>query len=569
MSESPHLTEALIRAASTAQSFERGEEYYHSGAIYNTARLGNVLFGECEGTTAPSYRVQAELDEAGIQSAECTCPYDWGGYCKHIVALLLTYIDKPDAFVARQEPTELLADMSRDDLVVLIGKLLQQHPDLYDWLAAAAQKPKSEARHARKTPVSAEAYRRQVSTILHSLDRMSSSEAYWGVSGMVEQLGEVQDSAQKFLESGDAEGALTILTTLLKEVASQVDSFDDSDGTLGEFVSGLGQPIAEAILSAELSEAERKQVADKLTELAGELVDYGMDEGLDVAIAAAMRGWSDAEAEEEFAATDLTEARLNVLDRQGKTDAYLALCQQAGRHLRYALKLLDLGRVEESIAVAMAHFATADESLALAQRLRDAGHIQNALAVGERGLMLAGRKNPLGQWLGPIEEAQGRVEQALSAHLAAFAEMPSLNGYTTIRRLAGSGWDDLKPKAMEMLRASPNTDALVDVSLAEEDWDAAIQIADKSGWNYRLIEKVADAVIAHRPEWVIKTCRREAEQLIGKGQSKYYATAARWLAKVKAAYVRQGREDDWRAYLDRLRAEYARRPALQAELRRL
>jgi len=45
---------------------------------------------DCEGSY--TYHLRVELDEGGIQSAFCTCPYDYAGYCKHIVALLLTYI---------------------------------------------------------------------------------------------------------------------------------------------------------------------------------------------------------------------------------------------------------------------------------------------------------------------------------------------------------------------------------------------------------------------------------------------------------------------------------------------
>ena len=44
---------------------------------------------------------------------------------------------------------------------------------------------------------------------------------------------------------------------------------------------------------------------------------------------------------------DLTEAKLNVLERQDRTEEYLALCKKEERHLRYALKLCDLKQVAE------------------------------------------------------------------------------------------------------------------------------------------------------------------------------------------------------------------------------
>ncbi|MBD2305029.1 SWIM zinc finger family protein [Chroococcidiopsis sp. FACHB-1243] len=31
------------------------------------------------------------MGKQGIVSADCTCPYDWGGLCKHQIAVLLAY----------------------------------------------------------------------------------------------------------------------------------------------------------------------------------------------------------------------------------------------------------------------------------------------------------------------------------------------------------------------------------------------------------------------------------------------------------------------------------------------
>lgn len=81
------LTDDVIRAGANDKSFQRGRELFRSGAISNAAIQGHTLSGECEGSGSPFYKVCAELDGGGIRSATCSCPYDFGGYCKHIVAL--------------------------------------------------------------------------------------------------------------------------------------------------------------------------------------------------------------------------------------------------------------------------------------------------------------------------------------------------------------------------------------------------------------------------------------------------------------------------------------------------
>jgi uncharacterized Zn finger protein len=102
------ITESTIRAAATPENFQRGKPYFEQGAVSNAAIQGNLVSGDCEGTQSPFYHVRVELDEVGIRFAHCTCPYEFGGYCKHIVALLLAHVYTPKEFAKRESPVELV-----------------------------------------------------------------------------------------------------------------------------------------------------------------------------------------------------------------------------------------------------------------------------------------------------------------------------------------------------------------------------------------------------------------------------------------------------------------------------
>jgi uncharacterized Zn finger protein len=88
------LTEELIHEQANDRSYERGREYYLAGAIYSpawqTTPGGIALTSMCSGSGG-HYSLRVELDENGIISTSCTCPYDGDGDCKHIFALLLKY----------------------------------------------------------------------------------------------------------------------------------------------------------------------------------------------------------------------------------------------------------------------------------------------------------------------------------------------------------------------------------------------------------------------------------------------------------------------------------------------
>jgi len=575
---SKKISENILKSLSIPESFSRGYHLYQSGAVFDMFQKGDLLTGKCEGNSAPFYQIQVQLDEGGIREASCTCPYDWGGYCKHIVALVLTHIHNPDAFNEQKNINELLGHLDKDGLVNLITKMVDKNPDLYSNLqtaipAVSANSQPAQERSKRKTEVSKTVYKRQIRSILNSLQGYRPSEAYWMMGGMISQLDQIRDTAYEFLEADDARGALVILTTLLTEVGGSFVEFDDSDGGLGGFFSELLLPLVEAILSADLSESNRHKLFIELAPVIEELSTYGIDY-LDAILAALNRGWSEEAPDEPedyyYDESILTEAKLNVLERQNRVEEYLKLCLRFGEYRRYILKQIELGDCEKAKEIALITITQASDALVIAKALRDAGHLSDALELAEKGLDLDGNKHALGTWLGPIEEAQGQIEKAIKAYQAAFTSAPSFTLFGILNKLSGARWGEIKPILMEILQASSQMDVLVDVYLSEKEWDKAIDIAEKGGnWNYSLIEKVADAVLPFRPDWVIQASRKQAEDLIARTQSKYYATAAYWLAKMKKAYISSDRKKEWISYLEDLKSTYSRRPALQAELCKL
>jgi uncharacterized Zn finger protein len=80
---------------------------------------------------------------------------------------------------------------------------------------------------------------------------------------------------------------------------------------------------------------------------------------------------------------------------------------------------------------------------------------------------------------------------------------------------------------------------------------------------------VAEALVPHRPEWVIRASTKQAEDLIVQTKSNLYPAAADWLKRAKAAYAKLGRTSEWQKYLRELKEQYKRRPALQAQLAKL
>jgi uncharacterized Zn finger protein len=591
----PTLTETTIRNLTTAQSFSRGQAYMRGGAVLEIEQRDDLLLAEVEGSEYEPYQVRVRLDAGGIVDADCTCPYDWGDYCKHIVAVLLTFVQQPDRVLERTPVDSLLSGLDREALVSLLSDLLAAHPHLADWVEACiaaregTRQVESEAAagpRQRQTALDPKPFQRQVRSILRGLGQMRPSEAYWATGGTVDQVREVMMQAEPFLEAGDGPNALVILEAVADEYVDTWLDFDDSDGDLGAFYGELGPMFAEALLSADLSPAERESWAAKLSDWQAEIDDYGIDEGFDVAIGAAELGWDHPPLQQAMAgqitelgawddeapwyADELAVARLNVLERQGRFEEYLNLAEAEGQTRLYVTMLVKAGRAKEAVAYGLTHTTTSDEALALAQSLRAYDHVHDALRIAERGLSLQGSVKSLAHWLRDLASGLGEKDLALKAARAAYAASPSLADYEAVQSLAGEDWPQIQSELLERLSQTLHTLTKVEIYLHEGMVEQAIRAVDQDRYpGYNTVEQVVDAAWESHPDWVIRHCKAQAEPLMDEGKSRLYHHAVRWLGKARRAYLGAGRSDEWRAYLEGLIGKHYRKYSLRPQLEAL
>ncbi len=79
-----------IEELATSRSFERGEDYFLSGEVSKIVKKGNLFEGIVYGSR--KYKVSLNITTNQL-NFKCNCPYDFGGICKHEVALALAILD--------------------------------------------------------------------------------------------------------------------------------------------------------------------------------------------------------------------------------------------------------------------------------------------------------------------------------------------------------------------------------------------------------------------------------------------------------------------------------------------
>ena len=171
------ISKETIRALASAESFARGRSYFADGAVSDLHRRGDQLTADVEGSEFAPYRVSIRLHDGGVADAHCTCPYDGGGYCKHIVAVLLKLADDRTKIIERKPLADLLAGLHQARLIELLEKRAESDPELATWIEAelATAIPAPSPRHLdgrpRRTAVDAAPVREQARALLAARNR--------------------------------------------------------------------------------------------------------------------------------------------------------------------------------------------------------------------------------------------------------------------------------------------------------------------------------------------------------------------------------------------------------------
>jgi uncharacterized Zn finger protein len=592
MKKHPSFGEDGVRAMATAESFARGRDYLRRGTVSGLERRGNRLTAEVEGSEYTPYTVTIDLHESGVAATRCSCPYDWGGACKHVVAALLKYLEAPDAVVERPSLDDMLQGLDREALAALLVKRAETDLELATWLEAELSAGGSAG--ANGVIIDPEPIRRQATMLLSGRSSRGRGFSY-GEGGVDEEaLSGLIAKANPLLEAGDGHNALNILEPVMEALVPAWREQADWDETLHEFFPELGQMIAEAVLMSDLLPEECDDLMVRLDVWQGMLDEYGLDEHLQVAIDALEQGWDEIGLEEvlagkgrtwplsgtgdqrgwsDWTTVRLTQARLRVLEISGREQEYLNLASAAGRHGDHAAMLVRPGRLADAADYARKKFRSTDEVFEFARFLKANDEIDTALEIAEWGLTLsdddehAFKGNILARWLRDTAGVSGKNALALVAARAAFEQSHSLDDFEAAASLAGPEWSKLRFHLLASLAAAEYAFDRTEIYLREGMIEEAVRSVDlenlAGSQTNAVLMPLAEAAHASLPDWVIDIAECMASNIMEAGQSGSYEVAVQWLQTASLAYDAAGRFEEWIVKVDDLIERHRRKHKLR------
>ena len=582
----PQLSREIICSYANHKSWQRGEAYYNDGCVRKVCQRGQSITAEVRGNR--TYGVTIDFDAGGLNSASCSCPYDWGGYCKHIIAALLFCLHEPTKISLRRSLEEILDLLNDVQTQSLLQELVAKQPDLLNEIESIADRltpPKVIQTKAnepqREITVNVNRIRSQVKNILEDSVR---HYEYGGEEDIAtEEISSLIQDAQMYTQQQDYGNAIAMLTAITEACVENWDIVDEYGVDNGRVATELSEVWCETILSADLTEAETVDLQ----------VDFaywhdGWGSYFDLAIAALSQGWDNPtlqqvlqgnssdlwqENQPEYA-NDLALIRLQILARQERFTEYLHLALAEGQISEYLTMLVQLERVSEAMQTARFVMSTMEQALVFSQSLNEQNARSQALAIAKRGLELPGScQYDLATWASEIAEELNDRLTAVNTKVKAFQARPSFADYHRVEQLAGEHWSNIKGELLGTLATNHNWSAdktKIDIYLYEGQVERAIATIDNSAYfPNNLIHRVMDAAMTTDPDWVIERASDRAESIMDAGKAKYYADAVAWLAKARQAYLASDKKQQWLDYRTKLVTVHARKRKLMSLMKSL
>ena len=417
------VTEEDIRRQTDGASFKNGESYFRGNYILNPVLRGKTLRARSLGQSGGPYTVQVDFMLANDKGREkgsekgnnvvedwiCDCPR--GGFCKHIVALLLTWVRTPDEVDVRADVLTLLKEHSREELLDMIKVILKRYPDLDELIEKLLIVP-------AKTPTPGAAARVTINPTKIKRQAASSftNRSYeWGEeSGIAQELEDLVEIAGRYAEAGQWANAMTVFGAVVEEIMTHYEEMEDESGELAEVISDCADGLRECLQVQETLEASDRLADDQRLALfralytvwehdcnydvwdgagdAGESVPEMLARAATRAERAQIEEWLRADLEEYATKSpyyshmkrNLVDFLMTLKAQSGASDEeILGEYRNAGLYSDAAALLIDRGRIEE----ALEEYRSAGLFKEMADLLLAEGRVDEAIRIAWQHLI--------------------------------------------------------------------------------------------------------------------------------------------------------------------------------------
>ncbi len=561
-------------------SWSRGQGYFKSGMVSGTYMVDNVLRARCAGSMSDDYHIRVILSEDGIDDYLCTCPR--GGFCKHIVALLLTYIHCFEAInvINFEEMREELNRRSKEELVDDIIQLFRENPEL----VFKARETSAEDDNLDTTGLD-----ELIETYTNIADRCFITQAqnpYQAANEARQKLGHLWIKAEQLAEK-NSRRAIALLTAIFESIENHFNEVDDSNAVLSSLSAECLERLIDRVLTADIKAEERQGWQQRmfrhyihndygLGDGVGELLlETYQDEDLDFLkklVEEALGQFTDEPSwHSDFMRGELSRFLAQLQQAGGEdTEAILQTYRSQGLHFDYTVELLRRQRIDEGIHYAKEHLKEGYDiyrfaKILLEHRLTD--EAENFLESAVTKIKINGPyyEEILAQ-LASIYEIEEEWEEAAQLYIKIFKAKPTLDNFKNLEKVGKhlTNWQTTQNDVSKFLQSDRKyRTSLIEIFLYLKQVDSALAYIEKEDLllSDRLYLELAKAAEKKRPHDAVNIYKQVIEKWIPAGGQGNYNEAVIYLKRIKNLSPKEEFQD----YLSTIiRANRRRRLLLEA-----
>ena len=563
---------------------KRGLQYFKKGHV---TYVDELSAGEYEATVegTETYTVHLQLKNGSVIANRCTCPYDWGPFCKHEVAVMfylqqeelglkvkkkstpkslpLTDTPKTEKKTVKKKKTiqeqveEILDKLSADELKTYIGEFCKKDKAFRDLFLA-------QNLHLVQ-PVSQEMYARQIQAIVRSVAGRHGFIDYAGARQLGNAVNQLFQLAEKAITAGNWREAMFMGCAILEEMTKAIEQGDDSNGDLGDCIGN-----AQEILFHIAQECPDSAVCRELFEYAIDVYRRQLFEGWD---------WHH----------EMLELAVELQETEDQKKQIIQLIDQIkpkndGWNYRYEenqklrLKLIRKTEGEtQAIEYLEANITNSDFRRELILKAIKEKNYTKAISLAEKGIAADQRDKPglADEWhwhLMNIYQMQGEKEKVIEKTRYLFlhtGRFSSKEMYDILKKNIPAGdWPAFFEQLItEKIKSERwvSFHQISEIYSWEEQWENILNLLNK----YPTLDNIAHVekqlATRYAPQ-LIDLYFREIQLFLKNNISRsHYQTACKYLRRMK----KLGGQDKTEKLIAFLRFTYPQRRALMEELNRV
>lgn len=318
----------------------KGCEYYNDGNVWDLAQTdGSIWTATVYGTE--EYEVIIHLKDQNIIDCNCSCPYDFGPYCKHEVAVCYAIRDatqkrettKPHTAlptnakkIATQSLEEILSGLDKRVLIQILSQQAAHDPKLKAILLAD---------YATKVdPTTKNAYKKLITQALREGEDRNGFIDYWSTMKAMRGVYTLLYKADDLVLQNEASRAVPIFQAAIEILVPTLQRADDSNGEIGgeidhsfillkKAASQLSKKEQEKLFQYLLQESQDRKYEGwhfkwQFLEIAGVLVDTQQKQKELFHVLDVSAEQQKDEITSEFDQETAAEIKLSVLQRLGQ-----------------------------------------------------------------------------------------------------------------------------------------------------------------------------------------------------------------------------------------------------------